>query len=216
MLLKILKHLTVFLIETSYGTLHLTTWTLHLRTLEMIRLLLGSMACMAMLGTSSSMAQMCWALSKTWRWTHRNTGPVVCLKNSLLENDLKWNLWYLKKEVWQILKQWIHSTPVYLTKISTRLCQQLRLQIDVHVVGQLTLTLGPFLFLTSFHVLGVGQALRQQLPALVVLTHLGGPTHRNSVLTVERSTCFPESPLRSRSNGRSIFRSKQKLQKICS
>jgi len=48
----------------------------------------------------------------------------------------------------------------------------LNLQVDVHVVGQLPLPLGPFLFLASFHVLGIGEALSQELPALVVLTHL--------------------------------------------
>mmetsp|Transcript_68902 Transcript_68902/g.151896 ORF Transcript_68902/g.151896 Transcript_68902/m.151896 type:complete len:380 (+) Transcript_68902:644-1783(+) len=46
------------------------------------------------------------------------------------------------------------------------------LQVDVHVVGQLPLPLGPFLFLASFHVLGIGEALSQELPALVVLTHV--------------------------------------------
>ena len=42
----------------------------------------------------------------------------------------------------------------------------------MHVVGQLPLPLGPFLFLASFYVLGIGEALSQELPALVVLTHL--------------------------------------------
>lgn len=48
------------------------------------------------------------------------------------------------------------------------------LQVDVHVVRQLTLTFCPFLLVTSLHVLSIWQALCQKLPALVVLAHLRG------------------------------------------
>lgn len=57
-----------------------------------------------------------------------------------------------------------------LSSVSPQCC----LQVDVHVVRQLTLTFCPFLLVTSLHVLSIWQALCQKLPALVVLAHLRG------------------------------------------